>query len=373
MSGIYVHIPFCDTKCIYCDFYSITNHSKKTEFINAILKEIKYYSPLLTNHKFDTVFFGGGTPSLLDKKDFELIFESLYKNYSISSKSEITIEANPGTLNRQKLGELKTLPINRISFGVQSFNDIDLKFLTRIHTSKEAINSILSAQDAGFNNINLDLIFALPGQTMEGWQYNLENAVKLNTRHISAYSLIFEENTVLFNMRKQGHVNNADIELEREMFDYTSEFLISCGYEHYEISNFAKPGYECRHNLKYWQREEYISFGPSASSFVSNKRWTNIKNLNKYIEMVETRNTAIDFEEIISKDTAITEHIFLGLRSRGVDLTGFRNIFNYDFKDRYLTSINTLVNAGFAEVNNNLFRLTHKGYAVCDEIAASYF
>jgi len=377
LSGIYLHIPFCDTKCIYCDFYSITNHTKKSEFINAILKEIDFYSPLLSDYKFDTIFFGGGTPSLLAKKDFELIFEALYKKYSISSNCEITIEANPGTLDRQKLGELKSLPVNRISFGVQSFNNNDLKFLTRIHSSEEAINSIRSAQDAGFENINLDLIFALPGQTMEAWKFNLEKAVSLNTHHISAYSLIFEENTVLYNMRKLGQVKNAEIELEREMFDFTSEYLVSAGFEHYEISNFAKPGFQCRHNLKYWQREQYISFGPSASSFIGNKRWTNVRNLIKYIKSVESGlplgKSAVDFEEEISKDTAITEHIFLGLRSKGIDLVGFKNIFNYDFKDKYLTSINTLVNGGFAEVNDNLFRLTQKGYAVCDEIAARYF
>ncbi|MGH2576122.1 MAG: radical SAM family heme chaperone HemW, partial [Ignavibacteria bacterium] len=197
MSGIYLHIPFCDTKCIYCDFYSITNHSTKELFIKSLIKEIKDKSTQLTSKNFDTIFFGGGTPSLLSNDDFNLIFDVLYSALNISDKSEITIEANPGTLGKEKLIQLKKLPINRISFGVQSFIDSELKFLTRIHSSEEAINAIKSAQDAGFENINLDLIFALPGQTMENWKYNLETAFNLNTQHISAYSLIFEEGTYL--------------------------------------------------------------------------------------------------------------------------------------------------------------------------------
>ena len=371
--GIYLHIPYCDTKCIYCDFYSITNHTNKNRFITSLLKEIEYYSPLLKNHKFDTIFFGGGTPSLLPVEDFSRIFESLYKHYSISHNSEITIEANPGTLDKKKLTELKQLPINRISFGVQSFNDDDLKFLTRIHSSEEAIKTVKSAQDAGYNNINIDLIFALPNQTMDAWKYNLDKAVSIGTQHISAYSLIFEEGTVLNNMKRLGQVNSADIELERDMFDYTSSFLQSNRYEHYEISNYAKPGMECRHNLKYWQCEEYISFGPSASSYVGKKRWTNIKNLLKYIKSVQSGKSAVDFEEDITDEKAITEFIFLGLRSRGIDLARFSNVFNFSFNEEYLTIINTLVNAGLAKAENNRFSLTQKGYAVCDEIVAQYF
>lgn len=373
MSGIYLHIPFCDTKCIYCDFYSITNHANKDKFINAILKEIEHYSPLMNGNKFDTVFFGGGTPSLLPVDDFNRIFEALYKNYSISESSEITIEANPGTLDETKLMSLRSLPVNRISFGVQSFNNDDLKFLTRIHSSEEAVRTVQSARDAGYNNINIDLIFALPGQSMDAWKYNLDTAIKLETNHISAYSLIFEEGTVLNNMKRLGQVKSADIELEREMFDYTSSFLKSNGFEHYEISNYAKPGMECRHNLKYWQCEEYISFGPSASSYAGKKRWTNVKNLVNYIKSVESGKSSVDFEEEITEEKAITEFIFLGLRSKGIDTDKFSRVFNLNFNEKYITAINTLVNAGFAKAENNRFYLTQKGYAVSDEIVARYF
>ena len=371
--GIYLHIPFCDTKCIYCDFYSITNHENKNRFISSVLREIEYYSSSLRNHKFDTIFFGGGTPSLLPREDFEKIFESLYKNYSISKNSEITIEANPGTLTKEKLMEFRKLPINRMSFGVQSFIDTELQFLTRIHTADEAIKSVHAAQDSGYDNVNIDLIFALPGQTMEMWKYNLDKAIALNTKHISAYSLIFEEGTVLNNMKRLGKVKEADIDLETEMFDYTSEFFTSRGFEHYEISNFAKPGFQCRHNLKYWQREEYISFGPSASSFVGNKRWTNIKNLLKYLESIESGNEAKDFEEEIDDEKATTEFIFLGLRSKGIDVNKFNRQFNINFKHKYLHSISSLVNNGYAKMESDIFRLTRKGYAISDEIAARYF
>jgi len=373
MSGIYLHIPFCDTKCIYCDFYSITNHENKNRFLTSIIKEIEYYSNKLQDRTFDTVFFGGGTPSLMDLGDFERIFEALYKNYSISNQSEITIEANPGTLTKEKLADFRKLPVNRMSFGVQSFIDSDLEFLTRIHTAEEAISSVRTAQDSGFDNLNIDLIFALPKQTLEMWQYNLNQAVSLNTKHISAYSLIFEEGTVLNNLKRLGKVKEIDIELEREMFDFTSEFLKEHGFEHYEISNFAMPGYECRHNLKYWQRQEYISFGPSASSFISSKRWTNIKNLNKYIERIELNTEAKDFEEVIDEDKAVNEFIFLGLRSKGIDVNDFNQLFKSDFKNKYLHSISVLVYNGFAKMESDILRLTPKGYAVCDEIAARYF
>lgn len=373
MAGIYLHIPFCDTKCIYCDFYSITNHSKKNEFLSAIKKEIVSRSIELKYRTFDSIFFGGGTPSLLSKDDFTPIFDVLYSNYNISPDSEITIESNPGTLDKKKLDEFKTLPINRMSFGVQSFLDEELKFLTRIHSAKDAIESIQNAKQAGFENINLDLIFALPGQSMESWNYSLEKAVKLETKHISAYSLIFEKGTMLYSMRDKGEVNSADIELEQDMYEFTMDFLESAGYLQYEISNYAKPGFECRHNLKYWTLEEYISFGPSASSYIGNKRWTNVNNIGRYIEMVESGNHAADFIETIDESTSVTEHIMLGLRSRGIVFDDFYNKHNIDFEKTYSDPIQSLLEDGYAVKDNQMFKLTRKGYAVCDEIVATLF
>lgn len=373
MAGIYLHIPFCDTKCIYCDFYSITNHSRKDEFIFAIKKEIVSYSNKLIEKKFDTIFLGGGTPSLLNYAELNSLFEILYKNYNISNNSEITIEANPGTLDKNKLKEFRNLPVNRLSFGVQSFIDSELQFLTRIHNAQTASDSITEALNAGFENINLDVIFALPGQTMDNWKYNLDAAINLDTQHISAYSLIFEKGTVLYTMRNKGEVKNADIELEQQMYEYTMKFLEDNGYMQYEISNYAKPGYECRHNLKYWTLEEYIAFGPSASSYIEDQRWTNSKNIGRYIELVESGKPAYDFIEKIDEKTSVTEHIMLGLRSSGIYFDDFKKRHNIDFPETYSKSVKTLLENNWAVSDSEKLKLTRKGYAVCDEIVATLF
>lgn len=373
MPGLYLHIPFCDTKCIYCDFYSITNHSRKDEFIQCLKKEIQAHSGLVKNKLFDTIFFGGGTPSLLSYNEFSAIFDELNKYYNISGNSEITIEANPGTLDISKLKEFKKLPLNRISFGVQSFIDSELKFLTRIHSSSQAVEAIKSAQDAGFENLNLDLIFALPNQSIENWQYSLESAVSLGTKHISAYSLIFEEGTFLNMLLHKNRVRKADIDLEQEMYEFTMNFLPENGFGQYEISNYAKTGYECRHNLKYWEYEDYLSFGPSASSFVNNKRWTNIRDINNYIEQINGNQSTADFSEEIDKDTSITEYIFLGLRSKGIDTKKFNEKYKEDFNEKYKDAIEILLKSGFAEQQNSHIKMTRKGYALCDEIVATYF
>lgn len=373
MPGIYLHIPFCDTKCIYCDFYSITNHSRKEEFLSSIKREIISRADSLKDRSFDSIFFGGGTPSLLNYNEFSGIFETLYSHYNIADNTEISIECNPGTLDKAKLDEFKRLPINRLSFGVQSFIDKELQYLTRIHSAEEAMRSVRLAQDTGFGNINIDLIFALPEQSMEAWQYNLGKAMELNTQHISAYSLIFEEGTTLYTMRRKGKARQADIELEQEMYEFTMEFLTNRGYEQYEISNYSKPGYECRHNLKYWQLEEYISFGPSASSYIKDKRWTNVKNIGKYIELVDSGKEAHDFIETIDKDTSITEHIFLGLRSKGVNYADFKQRYDINFHEKYSSPIELLLKNGWATTTNEKLILTRKGYAVCDEIVASLF
>ncbi len=373
MPGIYLHIPFCDTKCIYCDFYSITNHSRKDEFLSAIKKEIVSRSIQLKDRKFDTIFLGGGTPSLLSYAELNSLFEILYKNYNISGSSEITMEANPGTLDKDKLKEFRRLPVNRLSFGVQSFIDTELQFLTRIHNSQSARDSITKAHSAGFDNINLDLIFALPGQSMDNWKYNLDEALKLGTKHISAYSLIFEKGTVLYTMRNKGEVKNADIELEQQMYEYTMQFLEDNGYMQYEISNYAKPGYECRHNLKYWTLEEYIAFGPSASSYIEGQRWTNSKNIGRYIELIESGKPAYDFIETIDEQTSVTEHIMLGLRSRGIYFEDFKSKHNIDFPEKYAKAVNTLLENNWAVSDTEKLKLTRKGYAVCDEIVTTLF
>jgi oxygen-independent coproporphyrinogen-3 oxidase len=374
MAGIYIHIPFCNTKCIYCDFYSITDHSKKNEIIDSIIKEISFRSSQLKDKKFETIFFGGGTPSLLSVSDFKKMFEALYANLNISHNPEITIEANPGTMNRKKLKDFKqNLPINRISFGVQSFNDDDLKYLSRIHTSAKAEESIKTAQDVGYDNINLDLIFAIPGQTKEKWIYNLQKAVDLNTKHISAYSLIFEEGTPLFNMYMKKKAIPQTGDAERKLYDLTMSFLKDAGYNQYEISNYAKEGFECRHNLKYWSHDEYISFGPSAASYINRYRWVNVKDIDKYIGQINSGTAAYDFMEFIDEQKSLDEYIMLGLRSKGINLLTLKQKYNTDFHAKYNVTCGILIKNKLARLKNNIFSLTPRGYAICDEILASYF
>lgn len=373
MIGLYIHIPFCESKCIYCDFYSINDHSTKHEFIKSLINEIRNESVNLKDKNIDTIFIGGGTPSLLLKPDFEKLFEALYTYLDISNDSEITIEANPGTLDKNKLKEFKKLPINRISFGVQSFIDSDLKFLSRIHNSKQAEDSIKYAQDAGYSNVNLDLIFSIPGQTIDNWAYNLEKAVNLNTQHISAYSLIFEEGTPLYSLLKQNKVKNSNIEIERDMYDYTMDYLKANGFNQYEISNYAKPGYECRHNLKYWQHEEYIGFGPSAASYLNNYRRINVRDVDRYIDSINHGEKPYDALEFIDEQTSQNEFIMLGMRSKGINFSEFKNKYKEDFKSKYHYPIEILTKGGLASIEADCIRLTQRGYALCDEILATYF
>lgn len=272
MSGLYIHIPFCEHKCIYCNFYSIENLDTKNRFLNALHTEIDLrYESLIGNEfapkKYDTIFFGGGTPSLLTPLEIGKIIYHLKEKFLVDELAEITIECNPGTLNESYLNGYKDAGINRLSFGVQSFDDEELKFLTRIHSAQQARDAITSAKKV-FDNISLDLIFALPNQSLKKWKENLEEGVTLGTKHISAYSLIFEEGTPLNAMKLNKSVFPLDEDTDADMYSCTMETLNKYGFEQYEVSNYSKPGYHSKHNLKYWLRESYISFGPSAHSFL---------------------------------------------------------------------------------------------------------
>ncbi|MCX7878452.1 MAG: radical SAM family heme chaperone HemW [Ignavibacteria bacterium] len=373
MSGIYLHIPFCETKCIYCDFYSVTGDTLREKFITSLLNEIKLSSDELKNKKFDTIFFGGGTPSLLTVSELSQIFNQLFKSLNISSDSEVTIECNPGTVSKQKLYDIKKLPVNRLSFGIQSFSDKELRFLTRIHNSQEAERSVIEAQEAGFSNINIDLISSLPGQTLNTWKYNLEKALSLNIQHISAYTLTYEKGTPLYKMKTTGRIRPESEETESMHYRFTSDFLTDSGFEHYEISNFALPGFRCRHNLKYWNSEEYVGFGPSASSYLNKTRFANVKSITKYIDKISKGEKAVDFMEFIDEKTSLNEYIFLRLRSSGLDFKRFRSKFGFDFRNKFNKPIEELTQKGYAKISENEFKLTISGYSLCDEITVKYF
>jgi oxygen-independent coproporphyrinogen-3 oxidase len=372
MSGIYIHIPFCERKCIYCDFYSVENLNLVDRFTESLLKEIEIFSieaDFFNDSIFDTIYFGGGTPSLLEPAQIEKILNKLSQSFKISSNPEITLETNPGTVDKRKLLEFKNLGVNRISFGVQSFFDDDLKFLGRIHTGEDAFKCVNDSFEVGFENVSIDLIFGLPGQTVEKWLENLKLAVSLNVPHISAYNLIVERGTPLHELFSLGKVEIPEDEIQAQLYERTIDFLENAGYVHYEVSNYAFEGFESRHNLKYWQYENYIGFGPSAHSFWINKRWWNFANLNKYINALDLGKIPVANFEILDEEKMIEEFIYLGLRSKGINVARFKGKFGFEFVDGDIKDeIEELERAGYITIEDDFIKLTPKGFLLCDEI-----
>ncbi len=368
-SALYIHIPFCDHKCIYCDFYSIITKDNIPSFLDALKKELKYYSDKYSNErKITSIFFGGGTPSLMEPEYLGEILSSVYKNFKISGDVEITMETNPGTVNLQKLKAFNYAGINRISIGIQSFNNDELKFLTRIHNKDTAVNTVYDARDAGFENISIDLIFNLPKQTKEKWENNLEISSGLPVTHISAYSLILERGTILNKMVLDGKVNIFDDDYDAELYEMTIDYFTGKGFDQYEVSNFTKPGYECRHNNAYWRYRDYIGLGPSAHSFVSGKRWWNYSSLKHYISEIEKSSAAVANSEALTDGQMFDEYVMLAFRSKGLDLNDFRKKYGESWINEKKDYIQKLSDSNFIIKEDNYLRMTKSGYAVCDEI-----
>lgn len=370
MASLYLHIPFCEHKCIYCDFYSIESLDPMDAFVAALKKEITMYARHATE-PFDTVFFGGGTPSLLPASTVGEILDLLGSTYGIAPGAELTLEANPGTVDQAKLTELRAAGINRLSFGVQSFHEDDLKFLTRIHSADQARESVRMARSAGFDNVSVDLIFSLPGQTMERWDANLRSAVALAPEHISCYSLIVEKGTPLARMVESRQVSTLPVETDARLYEHTMAALAAAGYEQYEISNFARPGLHSRHNSNYWNHANYLGFGPSAHSFWNGRRWWNIANLRTYLERVGAGEAPLAGEETLSGGQLLDEEVMLGLRSTGIDLAGIDARYGVRLLEENSGEIERLIADGFAAVEGRRMRLTPKGYLICDEISGS--
>lgn len=325
MAGIYIHIPYCSQKCIYCNFYSIATKKSKDNYIRAIIKEIEKRNTYLST-PIKTLYFGGGTPTCLNKEQITQIIFALKENLDLSHLEEATIEANPEDANPEFLEHLLNLGFNRISYGIQSFNDDDLKLLNRRHNSKTAINAIELSRKIGFSNISFDLMFNLPNMTLEKWETNLEKAIELNPEHISCYSLTLEEGTMLDKL-----VNKKVISLPYEnesiiQFNKTKSYLEQVGFEHYEISNYCKPGFKSKHNSSYWRAEEYLGLGAAAHSFnISSRSW-NPENIEEYISNIN--NNIPPFTEILSEEDKYNEYIMLSLRTKeGIDEKYIENNF----------------------------------------------
>ncbi len=372
-TAIYVHIPFCDHKCIYCDFYSIVSYDNLNNYLNAITKEIEFYGKNESkNRNIISIFFGGGTPSFVEPEYIGKIIKSLHDNFNIDPNAEITLETNPGTVDKEKIKRFIDVGINRISIGIQSFNEDELEFLTRIHDKETAISTVYNAHEAGLNNISIDLIFNLPNQTLEKWKSNLETAFKLPINHISTYSLILERGTILNKMVIDGKVEMQNEDYDAEFYEFTISEMSKNGFEQYEVSNFAKPGFECIHNNIYWRYKDYLAFGTSAHSFANGKRWWNVSSLKMYITMIEEKHNAIIGEEIISKGEMLDEYVMLAFRSAGLDLTELKNIFGNDWLNRNNSYIDTLLKNNLLFQKNNFLKMTPKGYAICDEILSKF-
>ncbi len=376
MASLYLHIPFCEHKCIYCDFYSIENMSSMDQFIAALELEIVRRAEMFSSQEtIETIFFGGGTPSLLSAQQFEKIFFLIHKHFRVQENAEITCESNPGTVELNKLNEFRSVGFNRISFGIQSFHDDDLKFLTRIHSAAEAERAVESAYRAGFDNVSCDLIFALPNQTPSRWKENLRRAIALQPKHISAYALIVEDQTPLATMVKNKLVTPMPDEEDAELYELTIDTLRSNGYEQYEVSNFAKPGFLSRHNFNYWNHANYIGLGPSAHSFwkdspTTGKRWWNVRSIQSYCEMTGRGEYPVVGGEEIDHKKFFNEEIFLGLRSTGLDLKKLYPLYGEDVFSAKKVMVDEMEHEGLLTRQNNIISLTSKGYAVCDEVAA---
>jgi oxygen-independent coproporphyrinogen-3 oxidase len=371
-AGIYLHIPFCKTKCIYCDFYSVTKKDDSIpHFIKCIIKEIELNKNKILDHQFDTIFFGGGTPSVLTPKQLEQILNALYKNYNITKDAEISLECNPGEVNYEKLKDFHSLGLNRLSIGFQSFNDKLLKFLGRLHTSEQSISTFNDARKAGIDNINTDLIYDIPKQLVREWKNDLFLVNALNPEHISAYSLTVEKNTVLHSMVRKKMTIMPSEKIDKKMFLETIEFLEKNNYNHYEISNFSKKDMECKHNLHYWRMKPYLAFGPGAHGFDGSKRWWNKRSLEHYLSSLEKDILPIEQYEILTEKNSFNELIMNGLRLReGVNVNLLKKLIDIDVNKHIKTYQKKW---SYLQYKNDNLSLKKEGLLFTDEIIADLF
>ena len=368
MAGIYLHIPFCKTRCIYCDFYSTTRSEMTDRYVSALCKELKLRKSYLDNEPVETIYFGGGTPSQLSKENFEKIFETIEKEYNLAECREITLEANPDDLTPEYIKILASLPFNRISIGIQTFNEQTLRLLKRRHTAGQAISAVKECRMAGFQNISIDLMYGLPGETPESWKADLEEAVSLNVEHISAYHLIYEEGTPLYEMLQKHKVEEVDEDSSVDFFALMIDRLTQTGFQHYEISNFCKPDKYSRHNSSYWTGKKYLGCGPSAHSFNGNTRQWNVSSLDKYIAGIDKGNPDFEIEEL-DVTTRYNDFVITSLRTMwGLSLNRLEEEFGTEFKQYCLENAQTYLDSGKLEMRDNTLFLSKEGIFISDGI-----
>ena len=372
--GLYIHIPFCVKKCEYCDFLSWSaGEEEREQYVNALLSEIESYKEFAKGYRVSTVFIGGGTPSVLLPKQMERILQKVYEVFDLEKRPEITIEVNPGTVDEEKLQCYKENKINRLSMGLQSVKDDKLRLLGRIHTYQDFVDSYELARKVGFDNISLDLISSIPGQTLQEWKEELETAAAQKPEHISVYQLIIEEGTPFYEKYAEHPELLPDEETSREIYLWTGKFLKEAGYEQYEISNYAKSGKESRHNLKYWERGDYLGLGLGAASMVRNIRMSNTKDMKVYLERCSQPKTMREDVQFLEEPRQMEEFMFLGLRkTRGISKKEFRRIFGRDIDMVYEKALHKCLENGMLVEHKDWISLSEEGVLLSNAVLSEF-
>lgn len=368
MAGIYIHIPFCKTKCHYCDFYKSTDFGAKTDFVSALKQEIVWRKEELGNEKIASIYFGGGTPSVLKTAEIGEILILISETFQLENDIEITLEANPDDLSLEFVQSLRSTPVNRLSIGTQSFHDRDLKSMNRRHNSQQALQSIETAKSAGIDNISIDLIYGLPNQTLEEWEYNVEKAVSLDVQHISAYHLTYHEGTVFYDYLKSGKIKELPDELSLEQFKLLLDRLEKAGFEQYEISNFARNERYSRHNKAYWERKKYLGFGPSAHSFDHRTRRWNVASLRKYLQAIESNSPFWEYE-ILTVQDQYNDYMITSLRTKwGISISYLKEHFPGKFVIHFQKEAQKYIDSNHLILKNNAYKLSVEGLFISDKI-----
>ncbi|MBK5284654.1 MAG: radical SAM family heme chaperone HemW [Bacteroidia bacterium] len=373
MAGIYIHIPFCRKACTYCNFFFSVSQSKKSNLIKALLKEIELRKDYLGGEYITSIYFGGGTPSLIETSAIRQIMDVIEDNFTVVKDAEVTLEANPDDLTGGKLHDLAEAFVNRLSIGIQSFSDADLKFMNRSHTAANAVRAVKAAQDTGFSNLSVDLIYGTPGMTTEQWKKNLEIAFTMDVPHLSCYCLTIEEKTKLFQLIRDKKVPDVDEQKATEQLSLLLDMAQKNGFEQYEISNFCRDEMYAKHNTSYWKREKYLGIGPSAHSFNGDSRQWNVSNISGYIDFIGKE--IIPFEkETLTASQKFNEYVMTSLRTQwGCDVKTIHNLFGEKFEHHFIEKSKKYLQEKMLEEKENIYLLTREGKFFADRIAAEIF
>ena len=372
MAGIYIHIPFCRKRCHYCDFFKSTDLSLKARLLEGLKKELQSRAPELVSEEINTIYFGGGTPSVLLIDELKDLLNTIKENYQVAGNAEITLEANPDDLSQAILSALKQIGFNRLSMGVQSFSESDLKLMNRRHGVMQAVQSVKWAKKAGFSNISIDLIYGLPNQTIEEWERNVRIAVELDVQHVSAYNLTYHEGTVFYERLKKGILQELPDELSLQQFEMLVKILNEAGFEHYEISNFCKPGLYSQHNSSYWKSRKYLGIGPSAHSYdLASRRW-NVSSISKYLEGLENNQPYFE-TEILTEQDRYNDFIITGLRTVwGISEEYIQATFSLEYFNHFVKMKEKYLQSGQLICNSGTTSISPEGLFISDKIMADF-